>query len=80
FTFDQYIGDRALREVGVDHWSDRVLVIVESLWPVFRWDRLYLGGGNAAKIASWALARLPENVQVVPNEVALAGGARVWAA
>ncbi|MCL1799763.1 MAG: ROK family protein [Promicromonosporaceae bacterium] len=77
-TFDQYIGDRALREVGVDHWSDRVLVIVESLWPVFRWDRLYLGGGNAGKIAPWALGRLPETVQVVPNEAALTGGAHVW--
>ena len=77
-TYDQFIGDHELQRLGPDHWSDRVLAVVDSLQPVFQWDRLYLGGGNAANIAPWAIARMPTNVAIVPNESALTGGLRVW--
>jgi len=77
-TYDQFIGDHELTRLGPDHWSDRVLAVVDSLQPVFQWDRLYLGGGNAANIAPWAMARMPANVAIVPNESALTGGLRLW--
>lgn len=77
-TFDGFIGDHELRRLGVDHWSDRVLAVVDSLRPVFRWDRLYLGGGNANQIAAWARDRLPDDVVLVPNDAALVGGLRLW--
>jgi polyphosphate glucokinase len=76
-TFDQFIGDHELKRLGSDHWSDRVLAVVDALWPVFRWDQLYLGGGNAANIATWALAQMPTEVNVIPNESAFAGGAKL---
>jgi len=79
-TFDRYIGDKELRKLGADHWSDRVLAVVDCLRPVFHWDRLYLGGGNAARLAPWAAARLPDDVSIVTNDAALVGGARLWQA
>jgi polyphosphate glucokinase len=77
-TFDGFIGDHELRRLGIDHWSDRVLAMVDSLRPVFHWDRLFLGGGNATQIAAWARDRLPDDVVLVPNDAALAGGLRLW--
>lgn len=77
-TYDQFIGDHELKRLGVDHWSDRVLAVVDSLRPVFRWDKLYLGGGNAQHIAPWAVTRLANDTVIVPNESALSGGLRVW--
>jgi len=77
-TYDQFIGDHELQRLGPDHWSDRVLSVVDSLQPVFQWDHLYLGGGNAANIAPWAVARLPANVTIVPNESALTGGLKAF--
>jgi polyphosphate glucokinase len=77
-TFDRYIGDKELHKLGADHWSDRVLAMVDALRPVFQWDRLYLGGGNAQCIAPWAIARLGEEVAIVPNDAALTGGVRIW--
>jgi polyphosphate glucokinase len=52
--------------------------MIEGLRPVFMWDRLYLGGGNSRHITPTVLARLGDDVVIVPNSAALVGGARVW--
>jgi polyphosphate glucokinase len=45
---------------------------------VFLWDRVYLGGGNSRMITPAALAKLDDDVVVVPNAAGLAGGVRAW--
>ncbi len=77
-TYDQYIGEHERRRLGDALWSRRVLRVVEALRPVFWWDRLYLGGGNSRHITAPSLARLGDDVVVVPNTAAMVGGARVW--
>ncbi len=77
-TYDEYIGEPERRRLGDGLWSRRVLALVEGLRPVFWWDRLYLGGGNSRRITPTALARLGDDVVVVPNSAALVGGARAW--
>jgi polyphosphate glucokinase len=77
-TYDEYIGEPERRRLGDGLWSRRVLAMVEGLRPVFWWDRLYLGGGNSRRITPTALARLGDDVVVVPNSAALVGGARAW--
>jgi polyphosphate glucokinase len=77
-SHDQYLGERARRRWGDALWSRRVAAVVAGLRPVFRWDRLYLGGGNAARIRPAQLAWLGEDVQVVPNSAGVTGGARAW--
>ncbi|MGP7959776.1 ROK family protein [Sanguibacter sp. A247] len=78
-TYDQYLGEPERRRLGDGLWSRRVLRAVEGLEPVFRWDRLHLGGGNARRVTPAVLARLGSDVVVVPNSAALVGGVRAWA-
>ena len=59
-------------------WSRRVRRVVEGLRPVFRWDRIYLGGGNSRRITPTVLDRLGDDVVVVPNEAGIVGGVRAW--
>ncbi len=77
-TYDAYVGEPERRRLGDGLWSRRVVTVVEGLRPVFWWDRLYLGGGNARRITPSALERLGDDVVVVPNSAALVGGARAW--
>lgn len=77
-TYDQYLGEPERRRLGDGLWSRRVLRAVEGLAPVFCWDRLYIGGGNAQRLSAPVVERLGPEVVVVPNSAALVGGARAW--
>lgn len=77
-TFDDYIGEHERLRLGDAHWSRRVRRIVESLRPMYLWDRLYLGGGNAQRIVALQRSRLGDEVMVVPNDAGIIGGVRAW--
>jgi len=77
-SFDTYIGEHERRRLGDAFWSRRVRNVVEGLRPVVRWDRLYLGGGNARRITGAQLARLGDDVVVVSNTAGIVGGPRAW--
>ncbi len=77
-TYDEYIGQVERRRLGNALWSRRVQRVVEGFLPVFRWDRLYLGGGNARHVTPTVLARLGDGVVVVPNQAGIVGGVRAW--
>ena len=77
-TYDEYIGEHERRRLGDALWSRRVIRVIEALRPVFCWDRLYLGGGNSRHITPQTVARLGDDVVIVPNTAAMVGGARIW--
>ncbi|MFI7603882.1 ROK family protein [Micromonospora sp. NPDC049366] len=77
-TYDTYVGEPERRRLGDGFWSRRVRGVVEGLRPVFRWDRLYLGGGNSRLIRPEQLARMGDDVVVVPNTAGIVGGVRAW--
>ncbi len=77
-TYDTYVGEVERRRLGDAFWSRRVRQVVEGLRPVFRWDRLYLGGGNSRLIRPEQLARMGDDVVVVPNTAGIVGGVRAW--
>ena len=77
-TYDGYIGELQRRRIGNALWSRRVASMVEGLRPVFRWDRLFLGGGNARLIDARSVARMGEDVTIVPNAAGILGGSRAW--
>ena len=77
-SYDTYIGDKERKRLGPSFWSRRVRRVVEALRPVFVWDRLYLGGGNARVITPEVLASLGDDVVVVPNTAGIVGGVRAW--
>lgn len=77
-TYDSYIGQIERARLGNGLWSRRVRRVVDGLRPVVLWDRLYLGGGNARQITPQVLARLGDDVVVVPNQAGIVGGVRAW--
>lgn len=77
-TYDAYLGEHERRRLGDGVWSRRVRRAVDGLRPVFRWDRLYLGGGNSRRVRPGVLAELGDDVVVVPNSAAIVGGVRAW--
>ena len=77
-SYDDYIGQLERARLGDGRWSRRVRRVVDGLRPVFRWDRLYLGGGNSRQITPVVLARLGDDVVVVPNSAGIVGGVRAW--
>lgn len=78
-SYDAYVGEHERRRLGDAMWSRRVRKVVEALRPVFLWDRLYLGGGNSRRIRSESLAKMGDDVVVVPNDAGILGGVRAWA-
>ncbi len=75
--YDEYIGEKERLRFGDYLWSRRVLRLIRKLEPVFMWDRLYLGGGNALRLAKRIQAKLPSNVKIEKNAAALIGAAKI---
>lgn len=73
-TYDTFLGELERHRIGDRRWSRRVLRIVDGLRPMFRWDRLFLGGGNAERLD----IRMPDDVTLVPNHAGVRGGSRAW--
>lgn len=72
-TYEDYVGDRGLRRLGMKKWRRNVKEIVERLSTVLEADYVVIGGGNARK-----LKRLPKNARLGNNDFAFIGGFRVW--
>lgn len=78
-SYDEYIGQVERARLGDAMWSRRVRRMIDGLRPVFHWDRLYLGGGNSRAITAPTLARIGDDVVIVPNQAGIVGGVRAWA-
>ncbi len=74
-SYEDRLRDSELQEIGKKHWSKRVFEMIEQLEPIFNYDVLYLGGGNAEHIKG----DLPANVKLFTNVQGMAGGVRIWA-
>lgn len=73
-TYDEYIGDRALIEVGLEKWNKRLKKVIGILHTVFNYDHLYIGGGNSKKISF----ETDDTITLVSNLDGIKGGAKVW--
>ena len=73
-TYEERLSDAELNEIGKKHWSRRVFEMIAQLEPIFNYDMLYLGGGNAEHIKG----DLPANVKLFTNVEGMAGGVRIW--
>ncbi len=73
-TLNQWLGNAALKEVGKKKWNHRVAETIEAFRTLLNFDTLYIGGGNAKKLT----IELPQDVKVIPNEMGLIGGIRLW--
>ncbi|MBL4678903.1 MAG: ROK family protein [Mucilaginibacter sp.] len=72
--YDEYIGDRALDEIGEKKWNRRIRKVFQILKTVFNYDYLYIGGGNSDLLDF----KLDKNMKIVTNADGIKGGARLW--
>ncbi|MBD1941998.1 ROK family protein [Coleofasciculus sp. FACHB-712] len=73
-TYEEQMGRAALDKVGKEKWNNRLEKALASLQHLFNYDSLYIGGGEAKKIAF----ELPSNTKIVPNVTGLLGGIALW--
>ncbi|HZZ11867.1 MAG TPA: ROK family protein [Paraburkholderia sp.] len=73
-AYDEFIGDAAREKVGNKRWNKRVEKIIGILSALVNYDKLWIGGGNAARLTF----TLPANVATVSNDAGIEGGARLW--
>lgn len=74
-TYDQYLGDAALKDVGPTKWKKRLKKAIAIVETLVNYDTLYLGGGNARVIDF----TLPKNVKIASNRNGITGGVKLWA-
>jgi len=73
-TYDQYIGQAALAKKGTERWNRRVRKVIDTVTDLTCCDVLYIGGGNARKLA----LEVPPHVRIVSNTAGITGGIRLW--
>ena len=73
-TYEQLVSDAELKSVGEVEWRTRVALVIETLEPIFNYDKLYIGGGNAVRLEG----PFPDNVSFFDSVEGLAGGVRLW--
>jgi polyphosphate glucokinase len=64
-----------LERIGKKRWNRRLVKLVGKLERMFQYDRLYIGGGNSARVD---IRLLPGNVTIVSNLNGLLGGIALW--
>jgi polyphosphate glucokinase len=74
-TFEEYVGERGRKRLGMKKWRKAVADVVERLGTALQVDEIVIGGGNARR-----LARLPKKARRVANSNAFVGGLRLWEA
>ncbi len=73
-SYEEWIGNKALKRVGKHEWNRRVRHVLELVQPIFNPTVIYLGGGNAKNLRG----KLPKNVKIGDNVAGLLGGIALW--
>lgn len=73
-TYDQQLGDKAMKKIGKKKWNRRVKEAIANLRTLTNFDKLYIGGGNARNINF----KLDPDINIVSNECGVKGGAWLW--
>jgi polyphosphate glucokinase len=74
-SYDDYIGDAILRDIGESAWKARVHAVIAQVRALVNQDHLYLGGGNARLFSA---AELPADLSLAPYTSGLIGGRKLW--
>lgn len=72
-TYEDYVGLRGLKRLGLKKWRKNVEQVVETLVAALEPEEVVLGGGNVKKIKE-----LPPKCRAGENANAFAGGFRLW--
>jgi len=72
-TYESYVGNEALLNLGKKRWRRHVADVVAQLIAALEPDEVVLGGGNAKE-----LKELPPKCRLGDNRNAFLGGFRLW--
>jgi polyphosphate glucokinase len=72
-TYEEWVGDKAMKSLGKRRWRKYVLRVVELFKAALIVDYIVLGGGNSRYMKD-----LPEYVRLGSNANAFKGGFRLW--
>lgn len=72
-TYEDYVGDRALKHFGKKKWRREVADVVTRLKAALEADYVVLGGGNSRHLKD-----LPPGTELGDNRNAFIGGIRLW--
>lgn len=73
-TYNEQIGDAALRRIGHKKWQRRVEKAIDNFDVLVNFDHLYLGGGNARHMAGV----IEGPITIVDNIAGILGGIKLW--
>jgi len=73
-TYNEQLGDAALRRIGAKRWRKRVKEAFSNFNVLLNYDRLYVGGGNSRVLAG----HVDASVTIVDNVAGILGGIRLW--
>jgi polyphosphate glucokinase len=73
-TYEQRVSNSELKKVGRKKWNRRVRQVIEQIEPIFNYDILYIGGGNAKKL----IGELSAKIRIFENVEGMTGGIRLW--
>src|SRR6185295_12985761 len=72
-TYEDYVGDGALKRLGKKKWRRYVADVVTRLKAALEADYVVLGGGNSKNLKT-----LPPGAELGDNRNAFIGGMRLW--
>ena len=81
-TYEDCLGQLALEQIGLGAWIDRLSQAIASLYKLFNFEKLYIGGGNARLLSISSLDLSPNllpKVAIISNDLGLMGGLALWA-
>ena len=73
-TYNEYIGDRVLKDIGKNQWNIRVQKALSILRTLLNPDMVYIGGGNSQNINF----NLDNKLKIVSNDAGILGGINLW--
>lgn len=76
-SYEERVAESVRKKIGNRRWNENVREVIDQIGPIFNFRRLYLGGGNAARVDR---EKLPDSVIVADNVTGLRGGVRLWEA
>ena len=74
-TYEERIRDEVAESIPKEEFQARVVATLEQMKPIFNYERIYIGGGNAKILDP---AGLPDDVTIFRNVEGMQGGMNLW--